>query len=74
MKSLTKRIYALFALFFMCFALSLSFPLKTYAWEAHLDENGDIEIYTVDKKRTTNIWYYTEGVTITRCKYNPYQF
>lgn len=71
MKSLTKRIYALFALFFTCFALSLSFPIKTYAWEAHLNEDGNIEIYTVDKKRTTHRWYYTEGVTITRCKYDP---
>lgn len=71
MKSLTKRIYALFALFFMCFALSLSFPIKTYAWEAHLNENGDVEIYTVDKKRTSDRYYYTEAVTLTRCQYNP---
>ena len=71
MKSLTKRIYALFALFFVCVALSLSFPIKAYAWEAHLNENGDIEIYTVDKKRSTARWYFTESVTLTRCAYNP---
>lgn len=71
MKSLTKRIYAIFALCFMCVALSLSFPIKAYAWEAHLNENGDIEIYTVDKKRSTARWYFTESVTLTRCAYNP---
>jgi len=42
-----------------------------YAWEAHLNENGDIEIYTSDKKKTSNIWYRSIGLTITRCQYDP---
>ncbi|MCR5313224.1 MAG: hypothetical protein K6E54_06230, partial [Bacteroidaceae bacterium] len=46
-------------------------PIQTYAWEAHLNENDEVEIYTVDKKRTSGVWYYTVGVSITRCKYNP---
>lgn len=71
MKSLTKRISTALGLFFLCFAILSSYPIKVYAWEAHLNENGDIEIYTVDKKRTSSRWYYTEGVTITRCQYNP---
>lgn len=45
--------------------------LASYAWEAHLNPDGDIEIYTVDKKGTSKIYYKTEGVDITRCAYNP---
>ena len=71
MKSLAKRISTASGLFFLCSILILSFPIKAYAWEAHLNENGDVEIYTVDKKKTSKRLYYTEGVTITRCKYNP---
>ena len=71
MESFAKRISTAFGLFFLCSILILSFPIKAYAWEAHLSENGDVEIFTVDKKRSTHRWYYTEGVTITRCKYNP---
>ncbi|WP_026659219.1 hypothetical protein [Butyrivibrio sp. AC2005] len=71
MKSLAKRISKAFGVFFLCSVLILLFPLKTYAWEAHLNEDGNIEIYTVDKKRTSDRWYYTDGVTITRCKYDP---
>ena len=70
MKSLTKRISTSFGLFFLCSVFILLFPLKAYAWEAHLNENGDIEIYTVDKKRSTSRWYFTESVTLTRCAYN----
>ena len=71
MKSLAKRISTALGLFFLCFIIALSFPIKAYAWEAHLNENGDVEIFTVDKKRRSHRWYYTDGVTITRCKFNP---
>lgn len=71
MKSLIKHIGTAFGLCFLCFILVMSFSIKAFAWEAHLNENGDVEIYTVDKKKTSKIWYYTEGVSITRCQYNP---
>lgn len=51
----------------------LTKPVTVHAWEAHLNENGDIEIYTVDKKGTSKIYYKTKGVDITRCMYNPSQ-
>ena len=51
MISFTKRLSTAFGLFFLCFFLVLLFPIYAQAWEAHLNENGDIEIYTVDKKR-----------------------
>lgn len=70
LKSLTKRITTSFGVFFLCFIIALSYPIKVYAWEAHLNEDGDVEIETYDKKKTSNIWYYTEGVTITRCQYS----
>ncbi len=44
---------------------------KSYAWEAHLNENNEIEIYTVDKAKSGKTYYYTTGITITRCSYNP---
>ncbi len=71
MKSLAKRIGTALGLFFLCSVFILSFPIKVYAWEAHLNEEGNIEIYTVDKKRSTARWYFTESVTLTRCAYNP---
>ena len=42
-----------------------------FAWDAHLNDANDVEIITVDRKKTGNIWYYTKGVTVTRCQYNP---
>lgn len=71
MKSLTKNLIRITMLLIACLSIFLYSPIKAYAWEAHLNENGDIEIRTVDKKKTTNIWYYTDGVTLTRCSYNP---
>jgi hypothetical protein len=71
MKSLIKRISTAFGLLFLCSIFILSFPIKAYAWEAHLNENGDVEFSTVDKKRSTARWYFTESVTLTRCAYNP---
>lgn len=49
----------------------LVMPQRAYAWEAHLNQDWDIEIYTVDKKGTSKIYYKTDGVDITRCSYNP---
>lgn len=71
MKSLTKNIAKIGLFISLFISIFLSSTITSYCWEAHLNENGDIEIYTVDKKKTSNIWYYTEGVTITRCAYNP---
>ncbi len=71
MKSLAKNISTVWGLVFMCAFFFTSFSIKAYEWEAHLNENGDIEIYTVDKKRSTARWYFTESVTLTRCAYNP---
>lgn len=69
MYRLGKKLLGFFITFGFFLLLSSSF--KVFAWEAHLNEAGDIEIYTVDKKKTSSIWYYSDGVSITRCKYNP---
>ncbi|MCR4902049.1 MAG: hypothetical protein K6A23_04260 [Butyrivibrio sp.] len=71
MQSFRYRMFKTFSLIFLCFSFIMIFSKSVYAWEAHLNEDNEIEIYTVDKKRTTGIWYYTDGVSITRCKYNP---
>lgn len=65
-----SRIVIHFFVFVLMAALVLA-PQKAYAWEAHQNENGDIEIYTVDKKGTSKVYYKTEGVDITRCAYDP---
>ena len=71
MKSLTKNLIRITIVLITCLSIFLYSPIKAYAWEAHLNEDGDIEIYTVDKKKTTNIWYYSDGVSLTRCQYDP---
>ncbi len=37
----------------------------------YIDDDGYVCIETTDKKRTSNIWYHTEGFSISRCVYNP---
>ena len=59
------------SMFLIITATILSSSIKAYAWDAHLNEDGDIEIMTVDKKKTSQIWYYSDGLTITRCKFDP---
>ena len=71
MQKFRKRISAFLCLMFISLVILMFFPTKVYAWEAHLNENGDVEIYTVDKKKTSKIWYHSEGITITRCAYDP---
>ncbi len=71
MKSLSKKLIKFCLMFSFCAFCVFINPMKVHAWEAHLNENGDIEIYTVDKQKTSNIWYQTIGVSITRCAYDP---
>ena len=71
MKSFIRKTRIVFGTLFLCFSLSYLFSIEAHAWEAHLNEENDVEIYTVDRARTHDVWYYTEGVTITRCQYNP---
>lgn len=73
MNRLTKGLIKFSILFSFCIFFIFINPTKVYAWEAHLNENGDIEIYTVDKKKTSNIWYESIGVSVTRCVYDPAQ-
>ena len=71
MFSYSRKPYLTVATILLMLLIYMMVPTEVHAWEAHLNENGDIEIFTVDKKRTGSIWYYTEGVTVTRCAYNP---
>lgn len=70
MKNLINRIIKFIAMAIITSSFLMP-SLTSYAWEAHLNENGDIEIYTVDKKGTSKIYYKTTGVDITRCAYDP---
>lgn len=64
-----KLIKLMFLTFMTVFLLAInSYDVKA-AWDAHLSESGDVEIYTVDKKKTSRIWYKTVGIDVTRCVY-----
>lgn len=54
-----------------CLLFVLIIPINAFAWDAILNENNDIEIITTDALKHASIYYHTEGVTITRCQYNP---
>ncbi len=43
----------------------------TSGWDVFVDANGDVNIITNDKKKTSSIYYRTVGFTISRGKFNP---
>lgn len=54
----------------MLFTIILS-EKPTKCFGAYLDDDGYLCIETVDKKKSSEIWYKTHGLSISRCKYNP---
>ncbi|MCR5238241.1 MAG: hypothetical protein K6E34_13675 [Lachnospiraceae bacterium] len=43
----------------------------TSGWDVFVDANGDVNVITNDKKKTSSIYYRTIGFTISRGKFNP---
>ena len=46
-------------------------PASASTWDVFIDENNDVCIVTNDKKKTSSIFYRTEGFTISRGKFKP---
>lgn len=51
--------------------LAILFCVEKSKCNLYIDDDGYVCIETTDKKRTSNIWYHTEGFSISRCVYNP---
>ncbi len=51
--------------------LAVLFCTEKSKCNLYIDDDGYVCIETTDKKRTSNIWYHTEGFSISRCVYNP---
>ncbi len=70
MRPIAKRLRTTCITLFICVSMLIALPIKVYAWNPQLDEDNNIVFVTSDKKRSSDIYYKTVGVTVTRCAIN----